>query len=67
MAYSVRVQAPSLPESRREDPPLIPCVFFFFFARSSQPPPASQTRGGSRRLQVRFLSSTGPHFGEQPD
>lgn len=65
MAYSGRCR-PSLPESRREDPPLIPCVFFFF-CRKPQPPPASQTRGGSRRLQVEASLSTGPHFGEQPD
>lgn len=47
---------PSPPESRPEEPPLIPC-----FCRKRQPPPASQT-GGSRRLQVEASLSTGPHL-----
>lgn len=58
MAYSGRCR-PSLPESRREDPPLIPCVFFFFAGSPSPRLPVRQgvAVGGCR---WRLLSAQAP-------
>lgn len=58
MAYKVQA-GPSLPESRREDPPSDTLCFFFFLPEAPTPP-ASQTRGGSRRLQVEASSAQAP-------
>ena len=62
MAYGCRCR-PSLPESRHEDPPLIP----FFFAGSPSPRLPVRQRVAVGGCRWRLLSAQAPYFGEQPD